>query len=147
AGGSSAARGTGGGHKAATSARPGNTVEGTVSANRAGYGFLRVDGMKESVFIPPNEMRGVMHGDRLKVKLAQDSSDRWLGTVEQVVSRGVKEFLGTVDVQGRNAWVNAADRRLQLHCAVSYGDLNGAKSRDWVIARITKHANSIAPAQ
>ena len=127
--------------------RAGSVVEGVVSANRAGYGFLRVDGMKDSVFIPPNEMRGVMHGDRLKVKLAQDSSDRWLGSVEQVVSRGVKEFLGTVDVQGRTAWVNAADRRLQLHCAVSYGDLNGARSRDWVIARITKHANSIAPAQ
>ncbi|MDB6100351.1 MAG: ribonuclease [Gammaproteobacteria bacterium] len=125
----------------------GSVVEGVVSANRAGYGFLRVDGMKDNVFIPPNEMRGVMHGDRLKVKLAQDSSDRWLGSVEQVVSRGIKEFLGTVDVQGRNAWVNAADRRLQLHCAVSYGDLNGARSRDWVIARITKHANSIAPAQ
>jgi ribonuclease R len=118
-----------------------------VSANRAGYGFLRVDGMKDSVFIPPNEMKGVMHGDRLKVKLAQDSSDRWSGSVEQVVSRGITEFLGTVDVQGRNAWVNAADRRLQLHCAVSYGDLNGARNRDWVIARITKHANSIAPAQ
>jgi ribonuclease R len=127
--------------------RAGSVVEGVVSANRAGYGFLRVDGMKDSVFIPPNEMRGVMHGDRLKVKLAQDSSDRWSGSVEQVVSRGVKEFLGTVDVQGRTAWVNAADRRLQLHCAVSYGDLNGARNRDWVIARITKHANSIAPAQ
>ena len=125
----------------------GSVVEGVVSANRAGYGFLRVDGMKDSVFIPPKEMNGVMHGDRLKVKLAQDSSDRWLGTVEQIVSRGIKAFLGTVDVQGRTAWVNAADRRLQLHCAVSYGDLNGAKSRDWVIARITKHANSIAPAQ
>jgi ribonuclease R len=128
-------------------AHVGSLVEGVVSANRAGYGFLRVEGMKDSVFIPPKEMNGVMHGDRLKVKLAQDSSDRWLGTVEGVVSRGVKEFLGTVDVQGRTAWVNAADRRLQLHCAVSYGDLNGAKSRDWVIARITKHANAIAPAQ
>jgi ribonuclease R len=103
--------------------------------------------MKDSVFIPPGEMKGVMHGDRLKVKLAQDASDRWLGTVEQIVSRGIKQFLGTVDVQGRSAWVNAADRRLQLHCAVSYGDLNGARNRDWVIARITRHANSIAPAQ
>ena len=125
----------------------GGMVEGVVSANRAGYGFLRVEGMKDSVFIPPKEMTGVMHGDRLRVKLAQDSSDRWLGTVEQIVSRGVKEFLATVDVQGRSAWVNAADRRLQLHCAVSYGDLNGARHRDWVIARITRHANSIAPAQ
>jgi len=128
-------------------AHVGSVVEGIVSANRAGYGFLRVEGMKDSVFIPPKGMNGVMHGDRLKVKLAQDSSDRWLGTVEGIVSRGVKEFLGTVDVDGRSAWVNAADRRLQLHCAVSHGDLNGAKNRDWVIARITKHANPIAPAQ
>ena len=144
-------RGRGGGSKAGggagAGAGVGGLVEGVVSANRAGYGFLRVEGMKDSVFIPPHEMKGVMHGDRLKVKLAQDSSDRWLGTVEQVVSRGIKQFLGTVDVQGRTAWVNAADRRLQLHCAVSYGDLNGARSRDWVIARITKHANAIAPAQ
>jgi len=57
------------------SAHVGSIVEGVVSANRAGYGFLRVDGMKDSVFIPPKEMNGVMHGDRLKVKLAQDSSD------------------------------------------------------------------------
>jgi ribonuclease R len=133
--------------KGGAAPRPGSVVEGVVSANRAGYGFLRVDGMKDSVFIPPNDMKGVMHSDRLRVKLAKDSSDRWLGSVEQVVSRGVKEFLGTVDVQGRTAWVNAADRRLQLHCAVSYGDLNGARHRDWVIARITRHANSIAPAQ
>jgi ribonuclease R len=135
------------GAKAGSAMRAGSVVEGVVSANRAGYGFLRVDGMKDSVFIPPGEMRGVMHGDRLKVKLSQDASDRWLGSVEQVVSRGVKEFLATVDVQGRSAWVNATDRRLQLHCAVSYGDLNGARHRDWVIARITRHANSIAPAQ
>src|SRR5580704_15698190 len=92
-------------------------------------------------------MGGGMHRDRPQGKLGPGSSDRWLGSVEQVVSRGVTEFLGTVDVQGRNAWVNAADRRLQLHCAVSYGDLNGARNRDWVIARITRHANSIAPAQ
>jgi ribonuclease R len=122
-------------------------VEGTVSANRAGYGFLRVDGMKESVFIPPGEMKGVMHGDRLRVKLAQDASDRWLGSVQRIVGRGVGAFLGTIEVQGRSAWVNAADRRLQLHCSVSHNELNGARNGDWVIARITRHASSIAPAQ
>ena len=36
----------------------GTTAEGTVSANRAGYGFVRVEGLKDSVFLPPREMRG-----------------------------------------------------------------------------------------
>jgi ribonuclease R len=128
-------------------ARPGSTVEGTVSANRAGYGFLRVEGLKDSVFIPPPEMRGVMHGDRLRVRLSRDASDRWSGEVEQVVERGVDAFLGTVEVVGRSGWVTAADRRLQLRCSLTHSDLSGVRSGDWVIARITKHATEAAPAQ
>jgi len=133
--------------RAESSIRSGAIVEGTVSANRAGYGFLRVEGMGESVFLPPPQMRGVMHGDRLRVKVARDASDRWSGVIEQVLSRGVNAFLGTLEVQGRSAWVNAADRRLQLRCAVTPQDLNGARHRDWVIARITRHAGSASIAQ
>ena len=128
-------------------ARPGSTVEGTVSANRAGYGFLRVEGLKDSVFIPPGEMRGVMHGDKLRVRLSRDSSDRWLGEVEKVVERGVDAFLGTVEVQGRSAWVTATDRRLQLNCTLNLNELNGARTGDWVIARITRHATDSSPPQ
>jgi len=127
--------------------RSGAVVEGTVSANRAGYGFLRVDGVKENVFLPPPEMRGVMHGDRLRVKVTRDAEDRWSGVVEQVLERGVSAFLGTVEMQGRGAWVSAADRRLQLRCAVAPQDLHGARAGDWVIARITRHAGSASVAQ
>jgi ribonuclease R len=127
--------------------RSGSSVEGTVSANRAGYGFLRVEGFKESVFLPPPEMRGVMHGDRLRAKVQQDASGRWSGVVERVLERGVSAFLGTVEMQGRSAWVTAADRRLQLRCAVAPADLHGARGGDWVIARVTRHAGSASAAQ
>jgi len=122
-------------------------VEGTVSANRAGYGFLRVEGVGESVFLPPPEMRGVMHGDRLRVRVSREGSDRWSGSVEQVLSRGVNSFLGTVEILGRSAWVTAADRRLQLRCALAPQDLHGARNGDWAIARIIRHAGSASPAQ
>jgi ribonuclease R len=127
--------------------RSGETVEGTVSANRAGYGFLRVEGSTDSVFLSPPQMRGVMHGDRLRVRVSRDASDRWSGAVEQVISRGISAFLGTIEILGRNAWVNAADRRLQLRCAVTPQDLHGARNGDWVIARITRHAGSASAAQ
>jgi ribonuclease R len=152
--------GTGAGHATGTRAaqrsksapqdsrvKPGSVVEGTVSANRAGYGFLRVVGFKDSVFLPPPEMRGVMHGDRLRVRVSRDASDRWSGAVEQVLERGVSAFLGTIEVVGRSTWVSAADRRLQLRCAVAPQDLHGARSGDWVIARVTRHAGSASSAQ
>jgi ribonuclease R len=103
--------------------------------------------MGESVFLPPPEMRGVMHGDRLSVRVSREGSDRWSGSVEQVLSRGVTSFLGTVEIVGRSAWVNAADRRLQLRCALAPQDLHGARNGDWAIARITRHAGSASPAQ
>jgi ribonuclease R len=125
----------------------GGLVEGTVSAHRAGYGFLRVDGATDSVFLPPREMRGLMHGDRARVRVSRDSSDRWLGEVEGVVARGVNAFLGTLEMHGRAAWVTAADRRLQLRCSVAPADLSGAREGDWVIAQITRHASGSQPAQ
>ena len=124
------------------SARSGAVVEGQVSAHRAGYGFLRVEGMKDSVFLPPPQMRGVMHGDRLRVRLSRDADNRWSGTVEEILEHAVHAFLGTVEMHGRSAWVTAADRRLQLRCAVSHEALNGARHGDWVIARITRRGSA-----
>jgi len=88
-----------------------------------------------------------MHGDKLRVKVTRDSGDRWSGVVEQVLERGVNAFLGTVEMQGRGAWVTAADRRLQLRCAVAPQELGGARSGDWVIARIRRHAGSASAAE
>ena len=109
-----------------------------MSAHRAGYGFVRVEGMKDSVFLPPPQMRGVMHGDRVRVRLSRDADGRWAGTLEEILEHAVQAFLGTVETQGRTAWVTAADRRLQLRCAVSHTALAGAREGDWVIARITR---------
>jgi len=103
--------------------------------------------MKDSIFLPPNQMRGVMHGDRLRVRVTRDATDRWLGKVEEIVGRGVSAFLATVEVQGRSAWVNSADRRLQLRCLVPPAELNGARAGDWVIARITRHGSEVSSPQ
>src|SRR5512146_2184404 len=78
--------------RASAGAHAGGVVEGQVSAHRAGYGFLRAEGMTASVFLPPPEMRGIMHGDRLRVRLSRDASNRWSGSVEQVVEHGVNAF-------------------------------------------------------
>src|SRR6185437_12534826 len=78
--------------------RPGSTdvlmrTEGTVSANRAGYGFVRSEDLAESVFLPPAQMRGLMHGDRVRIAVRGDGQGRYLGEVLEVLERGVQAFL------------------------------------------------------
>jgi ribonuclease R len=78
----------------------------------------------------------------VRVRLARDSSNRWLGELEEILERGVKAFLGTVELQGRQAAIVAADRRLQLRCITSLNELEGARDGDWVIAQIVRHATA-----
>jgi ribonuclease R len=115
-------------------------AEGTVSANRAGFGFVRVEGMEESVFLPPHQMMGVMHGDRVRVSVERGRDGRFSGKLEKIIEHATKAFVGTVEVLGRSAFVTASDRRIGMRCIVLPADLAGARHGDWVIAAVTRYA-------
>ncbi len=125
----------------------GHTAEGIVSANRAGFGFVRVEGHEEAVFLPPHQMSGVMHGDRVRVSVERGRDGRYSGKLEKVLVHATKAFVGTMEVHGRTAFVTAADRRVGLRCLVAHGDLNGARHGDWVIAAVTRYAGQGATPQ
>jgi ribonuclease R len=123
------------------------TAEGVVSANRAGFGFVRVEGQEDSVFLPPREMMGVMHGDRVRVAVERGRDGRYSGRLEKVIEHATKAFVGTLEIHGRTGFVTAADRRIGLRCLVLPADLNGARHGDWVIAAVTRYAGQGATPQ
>jgi len=125
--------------------KSGETVEGTVSVNRGGFGFVKVEGVPDSVFLPPPEVSGLLHGDRLRVRVKRERDGRWSGKVEQVLERAVKAFLGTLELQGTELWVRSADQRLGLSCRV-VGAPGIGKKGDWVLAKLIDAARDGKPA-
>ncbi|MFT3905363.1 MAG: ribonuclease R [Steroidobacteraceae bacterium] len=118
-----------------SNARVGQQVEGILSANRAGFGFVRVEGMAESVFLPPPQMKGLIHGDRVRVTLRHDPQGRWLGQFEALVERTLKAFLATVEAAGKDFWLRSADPKLGLYCqAIVAGP--PLRNGDWVLAQL-----------
>jgi ribonuclease R len=113
-------------------------VEGTLSANRNGYGFVRTESLTESVFLPPPAMQGLMHGDRVRVEAREDGQGRYAGRVLDVLERGVQAFLGTVEKAARGLNVRSADQRLGLLCRVTENPAE-ARAGDWVIARLVRY--------
>jgi ribonuclease R len=124
-------------HRASTY---GKTAEGIVSANRAGFGFVRVEGMEDAVFLPPPQMVGVMHGDRVRVSVERGRDGRYSGRLDTILEHATKAFVGTLEIHGRTAFVTAADRRIGMRCLVQPQDLAGARHGDWVIATVTRYA-------
>ena len=118
-----------------------------MSANRAGFGFVRIEGQEEAVFLPPPQMAGVMHGDRVRVSVERGRDGRYSGRLEKILEHATKAFVGTLEVHGRTAFVTSADRRIGMRCLVPPEELGGARHGDWVIAAMTRYAGSGATPQ
>ncbi len=117
-----------------------------VSAHRAGYGFVRTDALAESVFLPPPQMRGLMHGDRVRVRVHTEGQGRYSGELLAVLERGVQAFLGTVERGHRGLVVRAADQRFGPPSRV-VGNEVGADVGDWVIARLKRYPHQGEPGE
>jgi ribonuclease R len=99
---------------------------------------VRTEALTESVFLPPQAMQGLMHGDRVRLEVRSDAQGRYVGRVLEVLERGVQAFLATVEKSARGLSVRAADGRLALVCRVTE-NLPQARSGDWVIARLLRY--------
>lgn len=72
-----------------------DAVTGVVSAHRDGYGFLITSDGSGDVFLPPDEMRQLLDGDRVAVRLTGSGPrGRRAGTVMEILERGKQSVVG-----------------------------------------------------
>ena len=78
-------------------------VTGRVHAHPDGFGFLIPEEKgREDIYISRREMRRVMHGDRILVRIDRKKSRGSEAHVAQVLERGQKRILGTYEeIQGK----------------------------------------------
>src|SRR5215470_9327160 len=75
-----------------------NLVAGKVHAHPDGYGFLiPEDRDAEDLYLNRREMRRVMHGDRVMVRIDRKVRGGTEAHILQIIERGQKRLLGTYD--------------------------------------------------
>jgi ribonuclease R len=84
-------------------------IEGSVQGHRDGHGFvLRDDGIGD-IYLPPNDMRAVLHKDRVKVRIVrQDRKGRPEGRVVEIVERPVHPIIGRL-LHESGIWIVAPE--------------------------------------
>ena len=89
------------------------SVEGVVSMNRDGLGFVTVPEMTESIFIPVNKMRGALNGDYVRVNVLRrrrPQSGKIEGEIACVLQRSRKPHIGILVVRKRDVWAIVESR-------------------------------------
>ncbi len=86
-------------------------LEGTVQGHRDGHGFVVTDNGETSVYLSPQEMRSVLHRDRVRLKVARfDRKGRPEGQILEILERRKTPIIGRLLHEG-GAWLVAPEDR------------------------------------
>ncbi|MCD9028476.1 ribonuclease R [Luteimonas sp. BDR2-5] len=122
-------------------------IPGTVIANPEGFGFLRPDsGSGDDLFLPPSEMRKVMHGDRAMASLTDvDRRGRRAGVIVEVLERRTTRLIGRFSLESGISFVVPDDRRIQRNVQVPTDARLEAQNGQLVVCEIVAPGDSHRP--
>ena len=96
---------------AAAEAPPPTDIEGTVFGHRDGHGFVRRDDGEPDIYLSPQEMRSVLHRDRIRVRVVRsDRKGRPEGRVIDIVERRKSPIIGRL-LHEKGVWLVAPEDR------------------------------------
>ncbi len=114
-------------------------MDGTVQGHRDGHGFVVSDDGAASIFLPPQEMRSVMHRDRVKVRVVRfDRRGRPEGLVIEILSRHSTTLIGRLLQEGGVWLVAPEDRRYGQDVLVPAKATGKAQPGQVVVVQLTE---------
>jgi ribonuclease R len=123
-------------------------VAGRVEGHPDGHGFLIADESKTSIVLPASEMRQLMHGDRVAVRVGgRDHRGRELGEVVEVLERANRRIVGRLHAEHGVLFLVPEDRRIAHDILVPPAEAGKAKPGQVVtvdlVAQPSPHAQPI----
>ncbi|WP_374413181.1 ribonuclease R [Hydrogenophaga sp.] len=113
--------------------------EGVVSGHRDGHGFVVRDDGQPDIYLPSNEMRAVLHKDRVKARIVRlDRRGRPEGRVTEIIERSSAPIIGRL-LQESGVWLVAPeDKRYGQDVLIPKGATGSAKPGQVVVVELTE---------
>ncbi|KAF1708541.1 ribonuclease R [Pseudoxanthomonas kalamensis DSM 18571] len=114
-------------------------VPGVVIANPDGFGFLRPDAGGDDLFLPPYEMRKVMHGDRAMASITgMDRRGRREGAIVEVLERRMSRLIGRFELEAGISYVVPDDKRIQRNVQIPPDARGDARDGQLVVCELVQ---------
>jgi ribonuclease R len=114
-------------------------VEGVIQGHRDGHGYVLRDDGEGDIYLPPNEMRAVLHKDRVKARIVRhDRKGRPEGRVVEIVERPAQPIIGRL-LHESGVWLVAPeDKRYGQDVLIPKGATGLAKAGQVVVVELTE---------
>ena len=121
-------------------------VRGRISAHPDGFGFVEPESGDPDLFLPPKEMRRVLHGDLVLASItAIDERGRRQGVITEVLERAHTKIVGRFVKESGVALVVPDESRINQDVLVPLDQTKGAKPGQIVVAEITQQPGPRQP--
>lgn len=122
-------------------------VAGVVSSHKDGFGFVLRDDGGDDIYLSAREMRSLLHGDRVAVKIVGlDNRGRPEGKLVEVLERGMDEIAGQFIRERGIGLVMPDNPRIGHRILVPPGEAASAKPGQIVVVRILDYPTAMAQA-
>lgn len=114
-------------------------AEGVVKGTEKGFGFLEVDANK-SYFIPPPQMKKVMHGDRISAVI-NTNKDRESAEPETLIEPFLSRFVGRIQKKDDRLSIVPDHPLLKdaIPCRAERSVEHDFQHGDWAVAEMCRH--------
>lgn len=124
----------------ATDPTPG--LSGRLSMHPRGFGFVTTVEPGPDVFITAQHLGAAMHGDRVSIR-GWRSRQGMEGEVLSVLERAHKVVGGTLQIEGKQAWIEPDDNRMRGPMRLAEPPPEGAKTGTPVMTEITRYPTRV----
>ena len=110
-----------------------------VQGHRDGHGFVSRDDGAPDIYLPPNEMRAVLHKDRVKARIVRsDRKGRPEGRVLEILERSAQPIIGRL-LQESGVWLVAPeDKRYGQDVLIPRGATGSARAGQVVVVELVE---------
>lgn len=116
------------------------TLKGKLEVTRSGMGYVIVENVEGDVLVRPGEFNTALNGDTVRVKVVKENmrTGKKEGKIMEVVTRKQTEFIGHIQLSTNYAFFIPDTDKPMPDLFIPLSDLNGAKNKDRVVARLVK---------
>ena len=117
-----------------------NCIKGIFRGNEKGFGFVKIDGQDEDIYISRGNTKDAVNGDEVLIKIIDDTveGNRKEGKIVKTINHKRNEIVGTFTKRKNFGFVVPDDREFNTDIFISKKSFNKAKNNQKVVVKITK---------